>query len=74
MYDSHESCKGATMQISVDVNEELMKKAMRLSGLPTQEAVIEEGLRMVICTSDHTLEDLAGVFPLDIDLDKSRRD
>jgi hypothetical protein len=62
------------MQIDVNINDELMNKALKLSGLATKEAVIEEGLRMVICTSKHSLADLFGVFPLDIDLDKSRRD
>lgn len=63
------------MQINVDIDEELMNKALRLSGLPTKEAVIEEGLRMIICWSDKmNLADLRGVFPLEIDLEKSRLD
>lgn len=63
------------MQTNVVINDELLSKALRLSGLATKEAVIEEGLRMIICWSDKmTLADLRGVFPLDIDLEKSRLD
>ena len=63
------------MQMNIDIDDELMSKARRLSGLATNEAAIEEGLRMLICWSDKmSVADLRGVFPLDIDLEKSRLD
>ena len=63
------------MQLTVDIDDELMKKALMASDLPTEAAAIEEGLRMVIFLSERTnLADMFGMFPLDIDLDKSRRD
>lgn len=65
----------AAVQIQVNVDDELMKKALKASDLPTEQAVIEEGLRMVVFLSERTnLADMFGMFPLDIDLDKSRRD
>jgi hypothetical protein len=65
----------AAVQIQVNVDDELMRKALLASDLQTEDAVIEEGLRMVIILSERTnLADMFGMFPLDIDLDKSRRD
>lgn len=56
------------MQMNVDIDDELMSKALKASGLATKEAVLEEGLRMLICLSSGTkLEDMFGMFPLDID-------
>lgn len=52
------------MQIQVTIDDELMKKALAASDLPTEEAVIEEGLRMLIVLSSRTrLEDMFGMFP-----------
>jgi hypothetical protein len=52
------------MQIQVDIDDELMKKALMVSDSPTVAAAIEEGLRMLICLSDRTrLEDMFGMFP-----------
>lgn len=63
------------MQIQVDIDDELMRKALQASDFATAEAVIEEGLRLVVCLSDRTnLADMFGMIPLDFDLDKSRRD
>ena len=52
------------MQIQVTVDDELMKKALQACDLPTEQAVIEEGLRTLICLSSRTkLQDLFGMFP-----------
>jgi len=52
------------MQLTVHVDDELMRKALKASDLPTEAAVLEEGLRMVICLSSRTkLEDMFGMFP-----------
>lgn len=65
MYDGHTfSHSGAAVQIQVTVDDELMKKALRASDLPTEQAVIEEGLRTLVCLSSRTkLEDMFGMFP-----------
>jgi Arc/MetJ family transcription regulator len=61
------------MQLTVNIDDELMRKALQASDLPTEAAAIEEGLRMVIFLSERTnLADMFGMFPLDID--KSGRD
>jgi hypothetical protein len=51
------------MHIQVDIDDELLRTALQASDLPTEEDVIEEGLRMVIALS--LLFDLLGMFPLD---------
>jgi Arc/MetJ family transcription regulator len=52
------------MQIQINIDDELMRKALKASDLATEQAAIEEGLRMLICLSSRTkLEDLFGMFP-----------
>ncbi len=51
------------MHIQVDIDDELLRTALQASDLPTEEDVIEEGLRMVIALS--LLLDMLGMFPLD---------
>ena len=50
------------MQIQVNIDDELLRTALQASNLPSQEAVIEEGLRMVIAVNLAVLFDM---FPLD---------
>lgn len=52
------------MQIQVDIDDGLLRTALQASDLPTEEDVIEEGLRMVIGLS--LLINLLHMFPLDI--------
>jgi Arc/MetJ family transcription regulator len=69
MYDDGTSSppEGA-MQIQVNIDDELMRKALAASDVPTPQAVIEEALRMLICLSSTTeLEDMFGMFPNGID-------
>jgi Arc/MetJ family transcription regulator len=56
------------MHIQVNVDDDLMRKALKASDLPTEQAAIEEGLRMLVCLSSRTkLEDMFGMFPDGID-------
>lgn len=56
------------MHTNVDIDDELMTRALEASGLTTKEAVIEEGLRMVICLNGQMKpEDMFGMFPNGID-------
>ena len=56
------------MQIQVNVDDELMRRALKASDLPTEQAAIEEGLRILVCLSSRTkLEDMFGMFPDGID-------
>jgi Arc/MetJ family transcription regulator len=36
------------MRSSVDINDTLLRKAMKATGLSTKRAVVEEGLRLLI--------------------------
>jgi Arc/MetJ family transcription regulator len=63
------------MQTNIDIDDDLMAQAMRLSGLRGQKEVIEESLRCLIkLRKQSDIRQLFGKFPLDIDLDRSRRD
>jgi L-amino acid N-acyltransferase YncA len=58
------------IHLNVDVDVELMTNALKLSGLPTQKAVIEEGLRQLIRLCNQTgVREMFGKIPLDNDLD-----
>lgn len=65
MYDrTRADHSGTIMQIQVNVDHELLKQALEASDPPTQAAVIEHGLRMVICLSKRTNpEDMFGLLP-----------
>jgi Arc/MetJ family transcription regulator len=36
------------MRTNIDIDDDLMREAMRASGAPTKRAVVEQGLRMLI--------------------------
>ena len=36
------------MRTNIDIDDDLMSKAMRASGAPTKRAVVEQGLRLLI--------------------------
>jgi Arc/MetJ family transcription regulator len=36
------------MRASIDIDGVLMRQALRATGLPTQKAVVEEGLRLLL--------------------------
>ena len=36
------------MRTNIDIDDRLMKRAMRISGARTKRAVVEEGLRLLI--------------------------
>jgi Arc/MetJ family transcription regulator len=41
------------MRTTIDIDDALMRKAMRLSGLTTKKAVVEAALRLLIQTHPH---------------------
>ncbi len=52
------------MQIQVNIDDELWRKALAACDVQTEQAVIEEGLRMLVVLSSRTrLEDMFGMFP-----------
>lgn len=68
------------MQTNIDIDDALMDQALRLSGLPTKKAAVEEALKLLILREQAAIREQAsilelfGKIPLDIDLDASRRD
>jgi Arc/MetJ family transcription regulator len=39
------------MRTTLDIDGELLEKAMQETGLPTKKAVVEEGLRLIVQTA-----------------------
>ena len=39
------------MRTNIDIDDDLMREAMRASGAPTKRAAVEQGLRMLIAVS-----------------------
>ncbi len=61
------------MRTNIEIDDELMTRAMELSGLRTKRAVVEAALRdMVEWRSRQKLRELFGKFPWQGDLDQMR--
>ena len=62
------------MRTNIDIDDDLMEKAVKISGLPTKKAAVEAGLRLLIRMGNQaTVRDMFGKIPLDLDLDRVRR-
>jgi Arc/MetJ family transcription regulator len=62
------------MRTNIDIDDELMDRALEVSGLPTKKAAVEEGLRLLIRMRQQAAARAAfGKIPLDIDLNRSRQ-
>ncbi len=63
------------MRTKIDIDDELMAKAMRLSGPRTKKAVVEEAVRTLTQLKDHArIPGSRGKISWDGDLDRMRRD
>jgi Arc/MetJ family transcription regulator len=61
------------MRTNIDIDDDLMRQAMRSSGGRTKRAVVEEGLRLLIQTrSQKSVRRLRGKVPWKGDLSASR--
>jgi Arc/MetJ family transcription regulator len=61
------------MRTNVEIDEELMREALRLSGLKTKRAVIDAALRMFVRVQRQAdILDLAGKVHWEGNLDESR--
>lgn len=61
------------MRTNIDIDDELMRQAMRSSGARTKRAAVEEGLRLLIRTrSQGSLRRLRGKVRWEGDLEQSR--
>jgi Arc/MetJ family transcription regulator len=63
------------MRTNIEIDDALMAQAMRLTGLPTKRAVVEEGLRLLVRVRKQAqaLRALKGLG-WEGDLDEIRRD
>jgi Arc/MetJ family transcription regulator len=66
----------AHMRTTIDIDEALMSRAMRATGLKTKRAVVEEGLRLLVklkrLKRQKEILRLAGKVRWNVDLDESR--
>ncbi len=61
------------MRTNIDINDRLMRQAMRRSGARTKRAVVEEGLRLLIQTKGQaSIRRLRGNVAWEGDLSSSR--
>jgi Arc/MetJ family transcription regulator len=64
---------GLTVRTNIEIDDELMARAMELSGLRTKRAVVEAGLRALIeRRSRQLLRESFGKYPWEGDLDQMR--
>ncbi len=61
------------MRTNIEIDDKLMRQAMRSSGARTKRAVVEEGLRLLIQTrGQRTVRHLRGRIAWEGDLKESR--
>ena len=61
------------MRTNIEIDDKLMRQAMRTSGARTKRAAVEEGLRLLIQTrSQRSIRRLRGTVRWDGDLEESR--
>jgi Arc/MetJ family transcription regulator len=66
--------EGAAMRTNIEIEDELIQKALQLSGLKTKRAVVEAGLRMLIRVREQEeILKLGGKARWQGNLDESRR-
>ncbi len=63
------------MRTNIELDDDLMDEALKLTGLPTKRAVVEEGLRLIVRLRKQAraLKSLRGLG-WEGDLDEMRRD
>jgi Arc/MetJ family transcription regulator len=66
--------EAGAMRTNIEIDDELIQKALRLSGLKTKRAVVEAGLRMLIRVREQEeILKLAGKVHWQGNLDESRQ-
>jgi Arc/MetJ family transcription regulator len=74
VYERITSSHQHLMRTTIDIDEALMRKAMRLSSLTTKKAVVEAALRLLIQTHSQVgMRRLRGKGEWEGNLNKSRR-
>jgi Arc/MetJ family transcription regulator len=63
------------MRTNIEIDDDLMRKAMRASGARTKRATVEKGLRLLVeMKGQGAIRQLRGREKWSGDLDRSRRD
>ncbi|HSS68391.1 MAG TPA: type II toxin-antitoxin system VapB family antitoxin [Nocardioidaceae bacterium] len=63
------------MRTNIDIDDDLMREALEVTGLPTKRSVVEEALRRLIALQrQQNVRRLRGRLRWDGDLDEMRRD
>ncbi|EKB48662.1 type II toxin-antitoxin system VapB family antitoxin [Cecembia lonarensis] len=61
------------MRINIEIDEQLIAEAMKIAGLRTKKATVEEGLRLIIqLNQQKKIRDLKGKLLWEGDLEKMR--
>ena len=60
------------MRTNIEIDDELIREALRLSGLKTKRAAVEAGLKALIPLNRKKILDLAGKVHWEGNLDESR--
>ena len=64
----------AAMRTNIEIDDELIREALRVSGLKTKRAVVEAGLRMLLrLKRQEDILNLVGKVRWEGDLDESRQ-
>ena len=62
------------MRTNIEIDDQLMRQAMRSSGATTKKAAVEQGLRLLVQTrSQASMRRFRGKVKWDGNLDESRR-
>lgn len=61
------------MRLNIDIDDDLMREALSVTGFKTRREVIEEGLELLIRKSQEKMLDLKGTLRKE-DLENLRRD
>ena len=62
------------MRTNIEIDDQLIERALKATGLPTKRAVVEEGLRLLIkLRGQAKLRESFGKYPLENNLEESRQ-
>ncbi len=62
------------MRTNIEIDDQLIERALKASGLSTKRAVVEEGLRLLIkLRGQAKVRESFGKYPLENDLEESRQ-
>ncbi|MDB6013606.1 MAG: hypothetical protein JWL65_5856 [Gammaproteobacteria bacterium] len=62
------------MRTNIEIDDQLIERALKATGLSTKRAVVEEGLRLLIkLRGQAKLRESFGKYPLENNLEESRQ-